>query len=219
MLRGGTALAKTYWPDYRLSEDLDLICPHDLPALQAWMHERVARAEFAAGAGIALDYSPPHDGRSRSFVRWAGQALTLDVVLDAPVVLPVQPRRLHLPYRIFEATVVTVPTTSLAEILGSIWRMLDDRTEPRDLFDLWWGLCRATVPFAAVAAGHQALYRFPPVRQFLSAAAGRLEAAWRERLEHQLSDLPAFGAVFRAVLEAYDGWDSAGKPLADTGSS
>lgn len=43
IFRGGTALARAYWPDYRLSEDLDFVCAQRIDAF-------VSRLEAAAQA-------------------------------------------------------------------------------------------------------------------------------------------------------------------------
>jgi hypothetical protein len=39
----------------------------------------------------------------------------------------------------------------LADILGSKWGMLDERDEPRDLFDVWFALTQASVTFDDLA--------------------------------------------------------------------
>ncbi len=66
IFRGGTALARAHWPDYRLSEDLDLITDSPTPDLEGWMTGRVARAGELAGARLLLRFGAPNDGWSRS---------------------------------------------------------------------------------------------------------------------------------------------------------
>ncbi|MGZ5307361.1 MAG: nucleotidyl transferase AbiEii/AbiGii toxin family protein, partial [Actinomycetota bacterium] len=107
------------------------------------------------------------------------------------------------------------PTVALPEILGNKWYMVDDRSEPRDLFAVWWGLCREGNDFADLARGHLAKYGFRPVRQVLNEARKRLPGRWEERLAHQLRALPEFDQVLRQVAGRYEAWEEAGKPTSD----
>lgn len=211
ILRGGTALARTYWPDHRLSEDLDLITDAQTADLEEWMTGRVARARELAGTRLQLRFGRANQGWSRSYVDRADDSIVLDVNADERVGMPTESRRLNLPYEDLRGLDLAVETVALAEILGNKWFMIEDRNEPRDLFDVWWGVSRAGVRFAVIAAGHRAKFGYPPVRQVLSRAEVRLKGAWEERLAHQLREPPEFDLVLREVREAYDRWEEAGK--------
>jgi hypothetical protein len=84
--------------------------------------------------------------------------------------------------------------------------MLDDRKEPRDLYDLWFGTCVRDVSLDLVAEGFRAKYRVSPSLWRIE-RAGRLEAAWDERLAHQIDDLPPFRAVFGEVYAKVQEWE------------
>jgi predicted nucleotidyltransferase component of viral defense system len=102
---------------------------------------------------------------------------------------------------------LTIPVLELDEILASKWLMLDDRNEPRDLFDLWWALARASVRFDDIAVAHRAAYGYPPMPASIERAA-RLESEWRQRLGHQLHDLPPFREALDEVRRHFDSWRS-----------
>lgn len=85
--------------------------------------------------------------------------------------------------------------------------MLDERDEPRDLFDVWFALTQALVPFDALASGHKARYGHDPIPAFLTRAE-RLREAWRERLAHQMKELLDFDAVLGDVRSVVDEWAS-----------
>jgi predicted nucleotidyltransferase component of viral defense system len=100
-----------------------------------------------------------------------------------------------------------LPVLPLADILGSKWDMLDERDEHRDLFDVWFALRNASVPFEALASGHRARYGHDPSPSFLTRAE-RLRRAWRERLAHQVKDLPGFDVVLGDVRSIVEEWES-----------
>jgi len=96
----------------------------------------------------------------------------------------------------------------LEEILGNKWYMLDDREEPRDLFDIWSGLCRFDVPFADLATGHKAKYGALPQASQIERAR-RLKRLWEIRLDYQVADLPRFEEAYSAVRQKFDDWHAA----------
>lgn len=210
IFRGGTALARTYWPDFRISEDLDFISPDLAPDLEGQLLRAVERASETTGLPLEIEAGRRRDDRMRSFVRWttpwgsAGELL-VDVVTAETTALPATPRALVLPYSDLAGVTDPMPTEDLREILANKWLMLDDRDEPRDLFDLWWGLTRERVPFEALAKAHEARYGYAPMPASIKRAR-RLERVWTQRLEHQVTNLPPFDEVLTAVRHLFEAW-------------
>lgn len=210
IFRGGTALARVYWPDFRLSQDLDFITPGSGEDIEGVERDAVRRASETTGIELRLEFGAPRGDRSHSIVRWSpdwgsGGSLLIDVVRRENPALPTEDRELNLPYSDL-ADIRTLPVLALADILGSKWSMLDDRDEPRDLFDVWFALTRSQVLFSTLASGHRARYGYDPIPAFLTRTE-RMRTAWRERLENQMRDLPAFDAVLvdvRAIVEAWE---------------
>lgn len=151
-------------------------------------------------------YGPPKQAMSRSSVRWGSNQINVDINLFEKTNLPVERRPLLLPYEAFRDQPLTIPTVDLREILGNKWFMLEDRSEPRDLYDVWCAVVQRSVPFEDLALGYRAKYGHLPHRQFLSAAKKRLSDAWVQRLAHQIRDLPDLEHVIREVLDIYDSW-------------
>jgi predicted nucleotidyltransferase component of viral defense system len=215
VFRGGTALAKVYWADHRLSEDLDFITAASVPDLESRLERLAEKASVEAGISLRIAFTPARRGRSRSTVAWTDGEVILDVNQNEAPTLPAHLARLMLHYERFRDRELRTPTCVLPEILGNKWLILEERHEPRDLFDLWWGLCRDGVDFADLAAGHVARYRFTPVRRILTGAVKRIGPAWEERLAHQVRSLPAFDEVVADVLESYDAWEREGKRVSE----
>lgn len=208
IFRGGTALARAYWPDHRLSEDLDLIAHGAVPDPEGRLRDLVVDASDVIGVQLEFEPGLVREGHLQSFVRSEIGSVKVDLNMNEPSHMPPEERRLDLPYRVFSDRGGKVSTTALPEILGNKWFMLDDRKEPRDLFDLWWGLERAGETFGAVAIGYEARYHYSPHRVFLTGARTRLRVLWEERLAHQVQHLPEFDGVYQRVLDLWDQWDA-----------
>lgn len=210
VFRGGTALARVYWPDYRLSEDLDFISTARVDNFASRLEAAVSAAGKTTGLSLGIRPERPRGGRYRNFVEWEGHELLVDVVMDEEIAMNPHRLALDLPYSDLRDSPVEINVLTLAEILGSKWFMLDDRVEPRDLFDLWAAVARFDVAFDEVAQGHKARYGYAPNNGALHGAR-RLRDLWEVRLGHQLSDLPAFDEAYAAIAEAFDLWKDAGK--------
>jgi uncharacterized protein len=207
VFRGGTALARVYWPDFRLSEDLDFVTtsPGIATRLESLLSKAVDAATSRSALNLRLDFGSSKRGWSRSFVRSPEAEILIDVNVGDRAYLPVASLELDLPYSDLRDLSRKIPVVQLAEILGNKWFMLDDRNEPRDLYDVWAGLKRFNVSFEELALGHRAKYGFTPMGAQLEAAR-QLKSMWTTRLAHQLADLPAFEDAYAAVLQSYEEW-------------
>jgi predicted nucleotidyltransferase component of viral defense system len=204
--RGGTALARVYWPDYRLSEDLDFVTSADTDSLRAAFGRALSIARERTGFALELEFNPPAHGYAQSLVRWNGEELKLDINAGEQPRMPPQVRELDLPYSDLADARCAMSVVAVEEILANKWYMLDDRNEARDLYDLWAGLCRFDLPFDSIAAGYRARYATSPMRWRLDRARRR-EADWDNRLAHQLNDLPTFDEAWSCVALHFDAWE------------
>jgi hypothetical protein len=205
VFRGGTALARIYWPDYRLSEDLDFTSQAAIPNLEPRLESAVRVARERTTLSLELAYGSPRESWSRSTVGWADHELLVDVNMDVEVALGSSQEPIDLPYKDLQGIEATIPVFTLTEILGNKWYMLNDRAEPRDLFDVWSGLIQFDMSFEEVERGHRARYGYAPTPGSLYNAK-RLEGPWETRLAHQLADLPPFGQVYQEVKREFEQW-------------
>lgn len=205
IFRGGTALARVWWPDFRLSEDLDFIGGPNGDDLASGLHRAIDQAGKRMGRKLELRVGAVRTGWIRSIVRSDHADLIIDVNVNERSFLPVEERELTLPYSDLSEPPRRISVVPLAEVLGNKWFMLDDRDEPRDLYDLWAGLVHFGVSLDDVARGHVAKYGFTLVRECLQSGS-RLSALWEDRLRHQLADLPPFDQAFSDVQDVFDAW-------------
>lgn len=164
VFKGGTALKKCYFGDYRFSEDLDFSSVGDVPTGEAM--ERAIREACAAAARLLDEYAPveitceryterdPHPGGQEAFtiraqLPWQRAPQTrvmVETAVDEKVLKPAPVRRvLHEYGEPFEAEVrVYALEEIVAEKLRAILQHVEklqergwSRSRARDYYDLW----------------------------------------------------------------------------------
>ena len=204
--RGGTALARVYWPDFRISEDLDFLVEGKLAQATELVGQAVGVAAERTGLDLMVEFNRPDSDMVRALVGWDDVRLAVDLNRAERPALAIDRRELHLPYSDLSPDARGISVVALEEILANKWYMLDDRKEPRDLFDLWYGVCARSVPLDSVADAFRAKYSAKP-SLWRVGRARKLDAAWEERLAHQFNDLPPFKEVFGAVYARVQAWE------------
>ncbi|MBI4905652.1 MAG: nucleotidyl transferase AbiEii/AbiGii toxin family protein [Acidobacteria bacterium] len=164
MFKGGTALKKCYFDDYRFSEDLDFSAVGDVPTGEEMAG--AIRQVCRAAAQLLSDYAPveidcqryvekePHPGGQEAFTvrarfSWQRQPATrvmIETSLDERVIRPSQERRIIHEYG--EPLEAKVQVYSLEEIVAEKLRAILQhiqkleergwsRSRARDYYDLW----------------------------------------------------------------------------------
>ena len=164
VFKGGTALKKCYFGDYRFSEDLDFTGREGVPAGDV-MEELMRRACEAAQA-LASEYAPvelvfgryvernPHPGGQEAFLirarlpwhRRSDTPIKVEITMDEPILRPVVQRQIM--HECGESLHVDVLAYSLKEIVAEKLRAVlqqvarlesrgRSRNRARDFYDLW----------------------------------------------------------------------------------
>jgi predicted nucleotidyltransferase component of viral defense system len=212
--KGGTALKKVYFPEYRFSEDLDFtlvrnlnhdellgLVQQSLPSLlkRENLRVEVGKADLSQheSSRVELAYVGPLQARMGS------RELRMDFTRNELLVN--EPRRAELkaPYSNYPQA-VRLPTYTINEIFAEKLCALMGRTEPRDLYDVWWLLKMSGVDPALVThdflrkaehKGHEPA-RLDDALEMKESVFAR---QWGTRLSQQVRDLPHFDEVMRAV--------------------
>ncbi|MBI4551243.1 MAG: nucleotidyl transferase AbiEii/AbiGii toxin family protein [Candidatus Latescibacteria bacterium] len=164
VFKGGTCLRHCYYPGYRFSEDIDFSCTPESGGLKTvrasldraaiWVQEtsgirmRTKVSHTIPGdfqTEILVEYNRGHS-RMRGLPCIKVHATFDEPLLTAAVVRPVRPRYSDLPE--FE-----ILTYSKKEIVVEKMRALLQQQQkwprPRDLYDLWFILCRSGTHFTS----------------------------------------------------------------------
>lgn len=212
--KGGTALKRCYYPEYRFSEDLDFTLCVDLShdelveafeILFPWLGRRAnltlalrsAEQSIFESTTLLVNYVGPLRARLGS------RRLKVDVTRGESLLYPLNERPLQAPYSDYP-TGITLPTYTLEEIVIEKLCALIGRTEPRDLYDLHWLFEWGDVDLGFLPANFVAKCRHKGVDpkrldQVLTDKVGTFERLWASRLAVQVPDLPHLNEVLRAV--------------------
>ena len=162
VFKGGTCLRHCYYRGYRFSEDLDFTCNPDvggLDAAQAILDQTASRIQESSGIRLRTKEPRTIPGNfqveipleySRGGMRTRGlPAVKIHLTFDEPMLTKavtsvVTPRYSDL--REF-----TIPSYSKTEIVAEKLRTLLQQQQkwprPRDLYDLWFMICRSKEKF------------------------------------------------------------------------
>ena len=215
--KGGTALKRCYFGDYRFSEDLDftLTLPVTPDELKARLEPIYAAVREASGIQFGFDREDrqKHDNSYTFYLRYEGPLprgsdVKVDITLREKLVHPLLERPVLRGYEEFadlpENRLLLV--YSLEEIATEKTLALADRArnEPRDLYDLWHLTSNEGIDLGALADGMRQKVEFrgkasEGLAEAIRAKEARLKALWDIRLGYQMAALPGFDEVFRAV--------------------
>lgn len=216
--KGGTALRRCWFEDYRFSEDLDftLIRPIALEDILAGLTEVFTAVEAACGLRITFDREDRHSHQNSHtfYLRYQGPLpaasdVKVDITINEALCFPLQDRPIHRTYNGFDDLPEgpTIKVYDIKEIVAEKLLALSDRArnEPRDLYDLWYLFGSADVHVAEIRAELDTKLALRQraiagMEQAISAKEDRLRRLWTARLAHQMSQLPPYDDVFREVL-------------------
>lgn len=164
VFKGGTALKKCYFGDYRFSEDLDFSCLPGVPTGAAM--EEAVREAISAATKMLDEYAPvelsceryiekePHPGGQEAFTirarfPWQRQPHTrviIEATVDEQILMPAQKKKVIHEYG--EPLDITVKVYTLEEIVAEKLRSILQhaeklkhrgwsRSRARDYYDLW----------------------------------------------------------------------------------
>jgi predicted nucleotidyltransferase component of viral defense system len=217
IFKGGTALKRCHFGDYRFSEDLDFTLARraEFAEIREGLDEVFERVAQASGIHFAFDREDrQHHANNYSFyLSYQGplphpNTVKVDITISEVLLFPVGQRPVLRAYPEFE----DLPEDRLVAVYGlneiateKVVALSDPaRNEPRDLYDLWYLTVEPGVDLSQLVEAITEKLRFR-----LKNIAGlegrilqkeqRLKALWTGRLGHQIEALPEFDEVFRAV--------------------
>lgn len=227
LFKGGTALKKCYFADYRFSEDLDFTLAHPVAfeTIRGELEELFETAHQASGVILkyARDDRQPHANSHTFYLGYegplpggpAGKEVKVDITIREEVVFRIEERPVLRTYPEYEDLPedATVRAYSLHEIAAEkVVALLDRaRNEPRDVYDLWYLTEHGHLSLAEVmeAVARKLAARGQEItglRGVLQEKERRYRRLWETRLSVQVTTLPDFNPVFRAVRRALRRW-------------
>jgi predicted nucleotidyltransferase component of viral defense system len=220
IFKGGTALKRCYFGDYRFSEDLDftLVAEVTFGVLLEDLNALFAIVQSASGILFRFlrQDSDAHINSYTFYITYEGPLATsgtgrqvkVDITLREHLVYPVVQRPVLRGYEEYTDLPEgpTISTYSLNEIGAEKVVAVTDpaRNEPRDLYDLWYLAGGPYIEVAAMSSAVEQKWAFrgknlTDIQGVFRAKEMRYRALWEKRLGMQVATLPEFDTVYRAV--------------------
>jgi len=225
VFKGGTCLRHCYYEGYRFSEDIDFSCRPGGDNLDASMTLLGKVAEkLSAESGIRVAVREPltvpgdfqieipleynRGGARRQGLPQVKVHLTFDEpILDKPTACPVVPRYSDL--RRF-SVMSYGKKEIIAEKLRSLLQQQKKWPRPRDLYDLWYILCRSDERFSwkELKPLFEEKCRIRNVEPDIAGLTSDTlrewnTNAWRDRLGPMLRELPDFDQVWKEWTDVF----------------
>lgn len=217
IFKGGTALKRCHFAEYRFSEDLDFTLQRraEFAEIREGLEEVYELVAQASGIRFAFEREDrqAHVNSYTFYLRYQGPLPTpntvkVDITISEVLHFPVEQLPVLRAYPEFEDVPEDRPigVYSLKEIATEKVVALQDRArnEPRDLYDLWFLTTRAGIELGDLTEAIAEKLRFREkeiagLEDRIFAKEARLRTLWNSRLGHQMEALPQFDEVFRAV--------------------
>ena len=219
--KGGSALKRCYFADYRFSEDLDFTLREALPFIEirARLEPVYAAVQQQSGIIFAFDRQDPRlrANTHTFYLRYTGPLpgsndVKVDITINEVLSFPLANRPVLRGYTEFADLPEnrTILAYSLDEIAAEKTVALADpsRNEPRDLYDLWYLTVNTEVQLDHLlpAICQKLEFREKPCEDLQAALArkeARLRALWNTRLSNQMVALPPFEQVFPELRRTF----------------
>lgn len=222
VFKGGTALKKIYFPDYRYSEDLDFTLRKEIAIDDLLARLRESLDKQAKEQGFQFDI-PPEKIEERAdsltvYINFVGplqarlgsRSIKVDFTLSEKLIFPVEYKEIHAPYS--DAISKNIASYSLEEILVEKLCAIIGRTEPRDIYDVNYLFRVGGIDFHKIPDAFREKAEFKGIdperlRGSLNDKKDKYERMWKTRLENQIKELPHLAEVLRELnrsLRMYD---------------
>jgi len=221
--KGGTALKRCYFGDYRFSEDLDFTLRADVPFEVIRQELEPVFAEVGRAAAVTIRFAQQdkqaHQNSHTFYLGYEGplpatarpKQVKVDITIKEELVFPLESRKVLRAYPEYHDLPedAEVLAYSLGEIAAEkVVALLDAaRNEPRDLYDIWFLTCHGHIDLRDWTHAMEKKWEFrkrkpADMREALESKEARYKKLWDVRLAAQMAELPEYAEVFRSVRRA-----------------
>ena len=208
IFRGGTALKKIYFSDYRISEDLDFLIKDEGNLRECEQKLDQLLAKISSKYPFRLNkYANIHKDRLQFFITYnivpeiiAVKELRVDILKDR-FTPSFQKREIKFTYQEFKQEKVELNVYLLESVASDkICRILEVDNEPRDIYDLWY-LLKLNLDAAKIKEEFKNRYTYDiPISNLLSEIAKEdYKRNWYIRLEKQIGELPPYEIIVKEL--------------------
>jgi predicted nucleotidyltransferase component of viral defense system len=225
--KGGTALKKFYFPNYRFSEDLDFTLLKKVSAeeIGETLQETYVLVAELSNIQLSLNNMEKRANTFTFFINFSGPLranitrgeLKTDITIDEKLIYQPTDRKLLREYDEYQDIPedIRLKVYTLEEIfMEKCLSILNpSRNEPRDVYDLWYLAsnrcceCEILAEQIKVKGEYKNMTSFN-IQNVFDYKKRNYESLWQARLSNHIVDLPPFNKVYRELRRSL-------KPLND----
>jgi len=215
--KGGTALKKAYFEDYRYSEDLDYTLVDETVSNDQILAEFNNLFDFIkeeTNMDMRIDpnkWTIHKTGSPQFYIDYVSSLrgnmgsrdLKIDITRGEVLETDIEYRNIYRNYSDL-AEDFKLQCYSLAEVLIEKMTALMGRTEPRDLYDFWYltEIERLDITEHILSFKNKAAHKKHNPKKFVERVLGKeiaFERDWERKLASQIHDIPEYAEVFRGA--------------------
>lgn len=205
VFRGGTALKKIYFRDYRFSEDLDFLIQYaeELKKIENKLNNLLEKINNDYPFQLAIgENSEREKDRIQIFIVYniieeirAVKELKIDIIKD-DFIPTSQDKKILFTYLNFQENLLIRTYDLESTVSDKISRILDVINEPRDIYDLWY-LLKLNIDTKNIKKEFKNKHGYDIIIPNLLREIFKKEykQLWNIRLEKQIRNLPDYNSV------------------------
>lgn len=220
IFKGGTALRKIYYKDYRLSEDLDFTSTDEIDTtkIRSELESIYKYVGEESRIKLGIENEVVHNtGNFNFYITYIGplggtdKSIKVDISSDEKLSTnPIQRKVLNLYTDLKEE--YKILSYTLDEIIVEKMRSLMQRTIPRDLYDLWYlfneeGLNIEDFVFNFIPKAESKGYDYKNLVKVVTAKMKIFKKSWENSLSNQMREIPNFDDVWRELNSHWRKYD------------
>ncbi|MEW6087480.1 MAG: nucleotidyl transferase AbiEii/AbiGii toxin family protein [bacterium] len=223
LFKGGTAIKKCYFFDYRFSEDMDFTLAKEISLEDILKQLEIVYDYIYKTSGIKFYFSRQdrhnHANTYTFFIGYEGplpaasnKGVKIDITLQEKIVFPIMHKKVLQGYDEYQDIPdnAIISVYSLQEISSEkVIALLDRaRNEPRDLYDIWYLIHNKHISLLELTGAVEQKIEFrgeklAGVLKEFPLKEQRLKKLWETRLFSQMSLLPEFEDIYRTVKREF----------------
>ncbi len=221
IFKGGTALRRCHYEEYRFSEDLDFSLKEEI-SLKTILSEFSNIFDWtkeASGIEFAhLREDPSSENTHTFYITYVGplpggpKEVKVDVTFRENILTPTEDKTIIRTYEEYSdfLSEPTIKVYSLEEVAieKTCALFASSRNEPRDLYDMYCLLIEKGLNISNLIGDIEMKMKFKGLpfedrRGEFEKKEPRLKKTWESRLSKQMTSLPEFNEVFREVKRSF----------------
>ncbi len=205
--KGGTAIKKAYFPEARFSEDLDFTCiKKSAPKkLEEFLKKEISNKKIECIQFKETTMASENKNSSKIKLGYLDiaqhpQSINFDLSQREKILFPCQEKQITNPY---DQPKTKILTMNLTEIMAEKTRALITRSQPRDLYDIWFLSKKGTkINYSLIEQKlvyYNEKFSFEKIEQKIK----EIEQKWTRDLDRLIRPIPEYKKIAAETIKIF----------------